>query len=62
VRVEVTTRGFADAFDGDMTLIYNPDTTAAIILSERPGRGGVFLTGHQHSLSDGAMISTPSPN
>lgn len=33
VRVEVTTRGFGDAFDGDSLLIYDPDTTAAIILS-----------------------------
>lgn len=33
VRVEVTTRGFADAFDGDMQLMYDPDTTAAIILT-----------------------------
>ncbi|KIZ07524.1 hypothetical protein MNEG_0437 [Monoraphidium neglectum] len=32
VRVEVTTRGFGDAFDGDMSLLYDPDSTAAIIL------------------------------
>ncbi|KAI8463094.1 MAG: hypothetical protein J3K34DRAFT_445306 [Monoraphidium minutum] len=33
VRVDVTTRGFADAFDGDSQLMYDPDTTAAIILT-----------------------------
>lgn len=40
MRVEVTTRGFADAFDGDMQLMYDPDTTAAIILSEQEGGWG----------------------
>jgi hypothetical protein len=34
VRVVVTTRGFGDAFDGDELLVYDPDTTAAVILSE----------------------------
>ena len=36
VRVVTTTRGFADAFDDDNLLMYDPDTTAAIILSECP--------------------------
>jgi hypothetical protein len=42
VRVVVTTRGFGDAFDGDDALLYDPDTTAAIILGARaraPGGG-----------------------
>jgi hypothetical protein len=40
VRVEVTTRGFGDAFDGDMSLLYDPDSTAAIILGEGGWSGG----------------------
>lgn len=35
MRVVVTTRGFADAFDGDDALVYEPEETAAVILSER---------------------------
>lgn len=34
VRVVTSTRGFGDAFDGDDLLMYDPPTTAAIILSE----------------------------
>jgi NAD(P)H-flavin reductase len=34
VAVVTTTNGFMDAWDGDDTLVYDPETTAAIILSE----------------------------
>jgi hypothetical protein len=33
VRVVTTTRGFADAFDGDDDLVFDPDETAAIVLT-----------------------------
>ena len=38
VRVVITTRSFQDAFDGDDELVYDPETTAAIILSESGAR------------------------
>jgi hypothetical protein len=34
VEVVPTTNGFMDAWDGDDTLVYDPETTAAVILSE----------------------------
>lgn len=34
VEVVATTNGFMDAWDGDDTLVYDPEATAAIILSE----------------------------
>jgi hypothetical protein len=40
VRVEVTTRGFGDAFDGDNKLVYEPESTAAIILGGWGGWAG----------------------
>jgi hypothetical protein len=35
VQVVPSTAGFMDAWDGDNSLVYDPDTTAAIILSEQ---------------------------
>lgn len=34
VQVVPTTAGFMDAWDGDDTLVYDPETTAALVLSK----------------------------
>jgi hypothetical protein len=58
VQVIPTTVGFSDAWDGDDTLVYEPESTAAFILSKRLcvfGKGG----GGQDSHHGGALLAPP---